>query len=109
MTESTLADSLQSVISQRLLRRKCAAEGCGEKGVICLRCNGLGYVGSCLLAEWLPMTPELRRAILVRGDGTALTAAASCGDYTSLREEAERLVGQGLTSREEVSRVLGAE
>jgi general secretion pathway protein E len=85
--------AVRGVLAQRLLRRR--------------RPDGPGYAGRVLVSEWLPMGPALRRAILDRGDGEALEAAAERSGHRSLREDAERLVAKGVTDREEVDRVLG--
>ena len=76
---------MRGVLAQRLLRR---AGG-----------------GRILVAEWLPMSRPLRRAILARSDGEALAEAAG---HVSLREEAAVLVERGVVTKEEVDRVLGS-
>ncbi len=95
-----VTSAVRGVLAQRLVRAKCAScsAGCGA-------CGGTGYSGRRLIAEWLPVTARLRDAILARGDATALAAAAE--GLPTLRDEAEALVAAGLTTREEVDRVLG--
>ena len=61
-----------------------------------------------LVAEWLEVSAAMRTAILARGDGDALAAAAREGGFRPLRDEALALVDAGLTTHEEVDRVLGA-
>ncbi|MFQ5504520.1 MAG: GspE/PulE family protein [Planctomycetota bacterium] len=99
-----LTTVVRGVLAQRLLRRRCDAPACGER---CGRCHGSGFSGRCLVAEWLPMSPPLRQAILARADGEALTAAASTSGFRSLRDEAGALLAQGITTAEELDRVLG--
>jgi len=81
--------AVRGVLAQRLVRR---SDGAG------------GYAGRVPIAEWLPMTPSLRDAVLARADGDALAAAAN---HRTLREAAEALVADGVTTEEEVGRVLG--
>jgi type II secretory ATPase GspE/PulE/Tfp pilus assembly ATPase PilB-like protein len=83
--------AVRGVLAQRLLRRR-------EEG---------GYRGRVVAAEWLPMTAELRRTVLARGDGEALERAAREGGLPSLRDAARRLVESGITDEREVERVLG--
>jgi general secretion pathway protein E len=97
--------AVRGVLAQRLLRRRCP--DC-DPSPACPTCAGTGYRGRLLLAEWLEVTPALRAAILARGDGDALAAAAREGGARTLRDEALALVESGLTTREEVDRVLGA-
>ncbi len=93
------------VAAQRLLRRVCPAALVQHER--CEICQGTGYSGRVLVSEWLPITPELREAVLTRRDGIELTAAAEQAGYRSLRDEAMLLVEQGITTEEEVARVLG--
>ncbi len=99
-----LTTAVRGVLAQRLLRRCCTAAACAPE---CPSCHGSGYAGRTLVAEWLPMTAPLRKAVLARGDGEALAAAAKESEYLTLREQAQRLVAQQITNDEEVERVLG--
>ncbi|MCR9247683.1 MAG: GspE/PulE family protein [bacterium] len=107
-----LTTTIRGVLAQRLLRRKCAAAGditsdktsCDDD---CDLCQGSGYAGRQLVAEWLPMGPDLRQAVLDRGDGDALAKAAANSGFSTLRAAAERLVERGITDTREVERVLG--
>ncbi len=101
-----LTTTVRGVLAQRLLRRLCDAAPCA--GSECPRCHGSGYAGRQLIAEWLPMQPSLRRAVLARSDGSELAAAAADSDFPNLRDAAERLVERGITDYQEVDRVLGA-
>ena len=82
--------AVRGVLAQRLVRR--------------LAPDGEGYDGRVLIAEWLEMGPELRRAVLDRSDGSALADATG---HTTLRTCAEKLVSDGVTTPEEIDRVLG--
>jgi type II secretory ATPase GspE/PulE/Tfp pilus assembly ATPase PilB-like protein len=96
--------AVRGVLAQRLLRRRCSAcaasPGCAE-------CGGTGLRGRVLVAEWLEVTPPVRAAILARADGDAIAAAAKESGFRSLRDEAVALADAGITTSEEVDRVLG--
>jgi type II secretory ATPase GspE/PulE/Tfp pilus assembly ATPase PilB-like protein len=53
------------------------------------------------------MESALRHAILLRADGEELAEAACAAGGRTLREEARALVAHGVTTQEEVDRVLG--
>jgi general secretion pathway protein E len=93
---SAVASSLELVLNQRLLRRRCAE--CSGKG--CPACLSTGYRGRLPLVEWLRLNAGLRRRIAARDlDGLAAQPA--------LAESARSLVQAGLTDEAEVTRVLG--
>lgn len=93
---SAVASSLELVLNQRLLRRRCAE--CSGKG--CPSCLTTGYRGRLPLVEWLRLNDALRRRIAARDlDGLAAQPA--------LAESARSLVQAGLTTETEVARVLG--
>jgi len=93
---SAVASSLELVLNQRLLRRRC--ERCAGKG--CPACLDTGYRGRLPLVEWLRLTPALRRRIATR-DLDGLVA------HPALAESAQALVQAGLTDAVEVARGLG--
>lgn len=94
------------IAAQRLLRRSCQVDTPDHDR--CSECGGTGYSGRVLISEWVPMSEYLRDAILDRKDGFELAAAARRAGYSSLRDEAMVLVSEGITTEEEVSRVLGS-
>ena len=124
-----IRSTLRAAICQRLLRKVCPecqspapiirnSEIDGKsinKDTIqqaqpdsCSACRGLGYHGRFITAELLdPHQPEIAEAILGRVDSRTLDSIANeCGVVT-LRKRAEQLVKEGLTTQEEVFRVLG--
>lgn len=100
-----LTTTVRGVLAQRLLRRKCAVVPCVGAG--CAACGGTGYDGRVLVAEWLPMSEGLRKAILARADGQAIAATALVSGAEPLRAVAMRMVERGVTDLAEVERVLG--
>jgi general secretion pathway protein E len=93
---SAVASSLELVLNQRLLRRRCAE--CAGKG--CPACLSTGYRGRLPLVEWLRLNDSLRHRIAAHDlDGLVARPA--------LAESARALVQAGLTTEGEVARVLG--
>jgi type II secretory ATPase GspE/PulE/Tfp pilus assembly ATPase PilB-like protein len=97
-----LTSGLRAVLNQRLVRRRCPACAAG-----CERCAGTGYRGRLLLAELLTLDAPLRQAVLARSDTAALEAVAGRPGRRTLRDAAARAVADGLTTPEEIERVLG--
>ncbi|MCZ6574313.1 MAG: GspE/PulE family protein [Planctomycetota bacterium] len=89
-----LTTAVRGVMAQRLLRKR-RTDG------------GEGYQGRVLVAEWVPLSSGLREAVLARADGEELTRRAREDGCRGLREEAQSLVDAGITTQEEVDRVLG--
>jgi general secretion pathway protein E len=93
---AAVASSVELVLNQRLLRRRCSA--CSGRG--CPACLGTGYRGRLPLVESLRLTDALRRRLAAR-DLEGLTA------QPPLAARAQALVLAGLTDEVEVRRVLG--
>ena len=123
-----LADALNGIISQRLVRRICPhcktayrptdaeleklglAGGTKDvtfyRGKGCPQCFHTGYIGRTAVFEILVLDRDLKHAISAGQHLTELTANVKEGSFTSLREEGRRLVLKGVTSADEVLRVL---
>jgi general secretion pathway protein E len=101
-----ITTAVRGVLAQRLLRSAC---GCDDDRSTCDECGGAGYQGRRPAAEWLPMSSELREAILARADGDALDEAARNAGVRSLREAALAMAHAGVTTEQEVDRVLGSD
>ncbi|MDE6956009.1 MAG: hypothetical protein K2P18_09660, partial [Oscillospiraceae bacterium] len=76
-------------------------EGCGE-------CFNTGYRGRTGVFEILSVTPAIRRAIHARSIAQ-LEEAVKEADFQPILEDCRRLVLEGVTSAEEVHRVLGGQ
>lgn len=121
-----VAGALRGIVSQRLVRRICphcrktytpfaeeqAALGFtpGDytlyKGAGCSECFGTGYRGRVGVFEILSVTPDIRRAIHTRSL-EALELAMEASDFRPIMENCRELVLSGVTSAEEVFRVMG--
>lgn len=99
-----LAATLRGVLSQRLVRTicsDCAGEGCGS-------CNSTGQRGRTVLSEFLEITPNLASAIAQDAGIADLQRVANNNGFTSMGENAEVLVKNGLATRAETLRVAGS-
>ena len=121
-----IAGAVKGIVSQRLLRKVCphckkpytpsleeqAALGLAPgnyrfyKGEGCGECFGTGYRGRTGSFEILSINPAIRRAIHSRSL-KELEAAMELTDFHPMIENCRKLVLDGLTSSEEVQRVLG--
>jgi type II secretory ATPase GspE/PulE/Tfp pilus assembly ATPase PilB-like protein len=123
-----IRSGVRTVISQRLLRRLCSCAEPDDDGAAqlpgfeslglprtaarkpkgCDRCHETGYAGRLAVAELLNVdSSPASEAILGRKDAAAVRRAAADAGMTSLFMRAVALVGQGVTSVDEVIRVFG--
>lgn len=125
-----IASALNLVLAQRLVRKLCPyckvpakprlehLQGMGRhaEGVSqiyfpggCPRCLGTGYNGRQGIFELVTATEELKDVILKRPTLQELKRAVSNTVFCSLRDSGYQLVAQGITSVDEIDRVLGIE
>ncbi len=119
--------AVRGVVAQRLLRCVCSHCVCEElatlaelavlgkssdekiflrKGKGCEHCYGSGYSGRIAVQEVLPIT-EVMQSLLMRGaDEKTLLAEARRSGFKSLREDAVEKVLAGMTTVEEILRVV---
>lgn len=107
-----LTSTLWGAVNQRLVRRLCA--NCmqrGEDGTYhplgCGQCLGTGYMGRILVAEAIRLDGALRKAILARADMEQLESVIKDKGQVGIAEHAAELLAKGLTSQQELQRVLG--
>ncbi len=72
----------------------------------CARCDHQGYKGRLALMEVLRMTPELDELIFRRATRGEMLRTAMQGGFRPISEDGLRRVRDGITSLEEVSRVI---
>ncbi|WP_042421098.1 GspE/PulE family protein [Comamonas granuli] len=96
-----LSSSLLGVLAQRLVRKVCHA--CAGKG--CEACGHTGYAGRTGLFELLVVDDALRALIHNRASEAEIRGAALAGGMQLMREDGERLIAAGVSTREEVLRV----
>ena len=105
-----LGSALSLVVAQRLVRELCPR--CSDSQVMhdalpsagCDHCVG-GYSGRRGIYEVVQVTPELAQAIARQEHLDELARIAEVQGWTSLREEGEKLLRRGVTSRGELDRV----
>ncbi|RTE65176.1 type IV-A pilus assembly ATPase PilB [Amphritea opalescens] len=126
-----IATSVSMIIAQRLGRRLCS--GCKKPVTIpeaalleegftqeqisaglnlfehnpegCSKCNK-GYKGRVGVYETMAMTPEIAQVIMDNGSSLDILAQANAQGFRSLRKSGLRKVIQGVTSLEEMNRVI---
>jgi general secretion pathway protein E len=96
-----LSSSLLGVLAQRLVRKLCKV--CRGEG--CSQCNQTGYLGRTGVFEMMSANDQIRAQIHSRASEADIRAAALRGGMTLMRDDGERLVREGITSREELVRV----
>lgn len=124
-----IATALRAVISQRLVRRICpkckkSYEATAEevrrlglstehkhifyRGEGCADCFNTGYRGRIGVFEILEITPEIRPLISRQAGRPAIEQelASTHSEFKTLRENAIQLVEEGITTAEEVQRVI---
>jgi type II secretory ATPase GspE/PulE/Tfp pilus assembly ATPase PilB-like protein len=122
-----VAATLEGVLAQRLVRRVCAncrveyapplesvAVVAGKRidgvslvrGAGCTMCRGTGYRGRVGLFELLLITDEVRDAIAARASRAELRGLAGTAGLIPLRADGWHRVESGLTTVEEVIRVV---
>ncbi|MCK9516281.1 MAG: ATPase, T2SS/T4P/T4SS family [Ottowia sp.] len=99
-----LSSSLLGVLAQRLVRRLCTA--CRGSG--CDACSQTGYQGRTGVFELLVVDEGMRSQIHGEAPEAQIRATARANGMQLMREDGERLIAAGITSREEVLRVTDA-
>ena len=96
-----LSSSLLGVLAQRLVRKLC--KECGGTG--CSHCGQTGYQGRTGVFEMLVTNDAIRAQIHAQAGEAEIRMAAQKSGMALMREDGERLVQMGITSREELVRV----
>ena len=91
------------IIAQRLVRRLC--RDCKGKG--CSRCNQTGFRGRLAVHETLTFTDSLRQAVLEGKGASELRKMAMAEGMITMYQDGLEKVKLGLTTQEEVVRVVG--
>jgi general secretion pathway protein E len=102
-----LSSSVLGVLAQRLVRKLCAY--CKEEGQGvargCEHCGYTGYQGRTGIFELMLADERLRGLIHNRASEAEIREAALAHGMRLMRDDGDRLVREGITSREEVLRV----
>ncbi len=104
-----LSSSLIGVLAQRLVRKLCKHckrfDGQEWHPVGCEQCAQTGYQGRVGVYELLETTDQIRAQIHQRASEAEIRATAKAHGMLNMREDGERWIAQGVTSREELMRV----
>jgi type II secretory ATPase GspE/PulE/Tfp pilus assembly ATPase PilB-like protein len=87
-------------------KKKIPPEACEFCGLMGPTCHGLGYVGRTGIFELLEVDDKLRQALVKQPKLEVLRQVARQQGHRGLQEEGVLLVAQGLTSLNELQRVL---
>ncbi|MBC7916407.1 MAG: Flp pilus assembly complex ATPase component TadA, partial [Rhodoferax sp.] len=96
-----LSSSLRGVLAQRLVRKTCTH--CNGAG--CAECGQTGYQGRTGVFELLVTDDPMRALIHNQASEAGIRDAALAQGMVQMRDDGERLVNAGITSREELLRV----
>ena len=96
-----LSSSLLGVLAQRLVRKLCPV--CRGPG--CETCGQTGYQGRTGVFEMLVADEHIRALVHSKASDADIRTAAQRNGMALMREDGERLVTAGVTSREELVRV----
>jgi len=100
-----LGATIRGVIAQRLLRRMCPT--CqGAAGPSCKPCNSTGYSGRTVTYEMLQVSPCIAALIDEGASELEIGRAAAEADMVPMAAHAASLVRSGVTTWEEVRRVI---
>lgn len=118
-----VASTVRAAMAQRLVRKLCTSckrslaldddhgdvhrSSSGFAAVGCSNCDGSGYSGRLAVTEFLDMSPPLRRLVAERADADALMSAAMAEGFVPMAKDGADKVEAGLTTAEEVMRVVG--
>ena len=124
-----VAETLSAVVAQRLVRKLCPdcrrvhpdieartlgrehgiASVAASAGTGCDRCRHTGYVDRVPVAEILTPDSQVRDAIGKGATASEIRAAMQAAGCASMRQRGLELVVEGVTSIDEINRVLAAE
>ena len=97
-----VASTLSLIIAQRLVRKLC--QQC--KGIGCGFCGALGYKGRTVISETILIDEEMRAYINSQTPLKDISSYARNKGMVTMYEDGMEKVEKGLTTREEVLRVL---
>ncbi len=108
-----LAATMKLIVAQRLARTLCME--CGGSGEVdlgesneskCTICRGLGYKGRTVIAEACEINADMQKLIAGRSSKEEIEEYAKSHGFYSLDDDGMEKVDWGVTTREEVIRVM---
>jgi type IV pilus assembly protein PilB len=105
-----VASSLLAVQAQRLVRRLCECKTKAPDGTAtpkgCEICRFSGFKGRIGVYELMRVTPRVRSVLLAKASDDAVRRAAQASGMHRMFQDGMRKVARGLTTQEEVRRVV---
>ena len=102
--DGALALSLRAIVAQRLVR--CCCNQCERQGEPCSKCYGTGYFGRKIVLEILSITPTISAMLAAGADIPSIREVSASEGFVSMREYATELSENGVTTKDELNRVL---
>lgn len=106
-----LSGTLNMVLAQRLVRKLCnhckIEKGEGYEANGCPECQGTGYKGRTTIIEILEVDQEIEKLIKERASDQEIEKTAIEAGMRTMKMQADFMVKTGITSRQEVNRVIG--
>lgn len=109
-----LASTVEVVMGQRLVRKLCSY--CKQlndqkeyEPIGCLNCQQSGYHGRNIVVEILQITPAIKQLIRQGASAAQIQEQAGQEGMQTITAKALALVKAGITSRAEITRVIGRE
>lgn len=97
-----IASTISLIIAQRLVRKMCTS--CS--GIGCQLCGMLGYKGRTVISETILVDDELRKYIMSHISISEITRYVRSKGMITMYEDGMEKVNKGITTREEVMRVI---
>jgi type IV pilus assembly protein PilB len=105
-----VSSSVLAVQAQRLVRRLCECKVVRDDGTAtskgCEACRFTGFKGRMGVYELMRVTPRVRSVLIARGSDDVVRRAAQATGMRSMYKDGLRKVARGLTTEEEVRRVV---
>lgn len=102
-----IASTIIGIVAQRLVRKLCSHCGRDRNGqTACYACNRTGYLGRTGIFEIFTITPAVREQIVSGGTEASIRKAATKAGMPGLFDDAMTKVKDGITTEEEVFRVI---
>jgi type IV pilus assembly protein PilB len=105
-----VASSVIAVVAQRLVRTRCSCQRSVPPGQEpaegCEHCRHTGLRGRMAIHELLRVTPRVREALMTTTSTDALRQAALASGMRTMFEDGQRKVARGLTTLDEIERVI---
>ncbi len=104
-----VAASVTAVLAQRLVRTICpVCKETSTDATSCARCHGNGYSGRTGIFELLELTPIIADLITAHAPLSQIRTATQENGMRSLMQHGHLLIDEGITSHDEIERVLHA-